>query len=128
MGELELRDLVPWPRSWLSEWPLPRESSPTTRSSTTRPARESSRTSSSNSTRDSSFPTPEDASQRSSEVKVPELDSRNLTDELPSCCFTQFTLLPPIHNRVVCTKNCLKCLCEIASSALMNAVNQGWRK
>ena len=32
-------------------------------------------------TRVFSFPTPEDASQRNSEVKVPELDSRNLTDE-----------------------------------------------
>jgi len=46
-----------------------------------------------NTIRDFSFKTPEDASQRSSEVQVPELDSRNLIDELETSLPTYKRLL-----------------------------------
>jgi hypothetical protein len=46
-----------------------------------KPKRDNLRKLSSNTTRDFLFQMPEDVSQRSSVVKVPELDSKNLIDE-----------------------------------------------
>merc|ERR1712021_188656 len=83
-SELELRAVVQWPRSWLSEWQLPRELLLTIKSIRMSRAKERLKTCLFNTIRDSSFRIPEDASQRSSVVQVPEQDSRNLIDELES--------------------------------------------
>merc|ERR1712153_15721 len=69
-SELELRAVVQWPRSWLSEWQLPRESLLIIKSIRMSRAKERLKTCLFNTIRDSSFRIPEDASQRSSVVQV----------------------------------------------------------
>ena len=79
--ESESQVVVPPTKSTLSDKLSPRDSSPSTRSTTTNSQRESSRKCSSNTTRPSSSLIPEDAKPRSSVVQVPDLDSKSLTDE-----------------------------------------------
>ena len=79
--ESESEEVVPPTKSTLSDNPSPRPSSPTTKSTTMSSQRETSRKYSFNTTRPSSSLTPEDASPRSSEERVPDPDSRSLTDE-----------------------------------------------
>merc|ERR1712195_79311 len=79
--ESELEVVVPWPKSLLSDKLLLKPLSLTHKDSATRLQRENSRISFSNTIKLFSPVIQEDVSQRSSVVKVLELDSRNLTDE-----------------------------------------------
>ncbi len=83
--ESESEVVVPPTKSTLSDKQSPRLSSPTTRSTMTSSQRETLRKYSFNTTRPSLSQTPEDASPRNSVERVPDPDSRSLTDERIGC-------------------------------------------
>ena len=112
-SELELKAVVQWPRSWLWEWQLLKESLVTIKSTRMSNPRERLKTCLFNMIRVSTFRTPEDASQRSSEVQVLELDSKNLTDELESSSCNSISGL-----------SCLSLLNKLSFDVLFKAVNQ----